>query len=392
MPNLATDPWIPVVTTAGVETVGLHRALTDRSIRDMTLDPLEYTGVLALLVQIHATGDAPGWLRGHADDLDHRQFGQDLDLRMQSERHRWLDEQELIPQRTQRMDWASTARTLLAIQAWDPAGIRGAATDDPDTTRGKRYPVGVGWAGPGRIMLAQAATLLEAIAANTPGDVDALAPSRRRVRCDWDGDTCIGITSTYALGPDIERPGPWGLRYEGKPLAYGADRRPWEVLDRLMTGRPAHLPASGRFRIIGVDWGPQRSTVVDALEDHLDIHADVDVEAAHHLIWGVWTTLWVLARNLRAALGAADPTPTTEQLLTIREVLDQPARAILAAAAPEWGPVHAHVTREAADAGRMSARAWRGDMTPPRAELIARRELRSLVMPSTGLDAQVAAG
>lgn len=47
----------------------------------------------------------------------------------------------------ERISAAEAARWLIHAHAFDPSGIRSAAVGDPETTNGKGYPIGPGWAG-----------------------------------------------------------------------------------------------------------------------------------------------------------------------------------------------------------------------------------------------------
>lgn len=376
--NVATDAWVPVATTHGTTTVGLRQAVTDPHILDLAAGGLEYTGLLALLV--HISPDPEGWFASH--DLDHQRFGQEPALPVRERATpRLLDEQALIPRPTRSLEWGDTMRLLLAIQAWDASGIRPAAADDPDGSGGRRYPAGVGWAGPGRIMLAQGATLQDTIRLNMPAPgARPLAPTRRRIRCTWEGTTCTSMVTTYALGGDIDRPGPWGITRDGKPMIWLADRPAWEVADQIIAGRPAHLPATGRFRIIGVDWGPQFSRLTDALDDTLTIAADVDLEATHLLITQVVGLLTLLARNLRAARGLTDPTPTPADRQHLREILDPQARALLAGREVDWQPIYQDITHQAEDASSTPG-VWTRHPNPAEAERYAAGRLYNLTHP-----------
>jgi hypothetical protein len=385
--NIAADPWIPVITRPGTTMVGLRQAVTDPDILDLAATPLEYTGLLALLVQ--AAPDLDGWCATH--DLDHERFGQDPDLPVRERATpRLLDEQALIPRPTRSLDWAETMRVLLTIQAWDAAGIRPGARDDPDGQSGRRYPAGVGWAGPGRIMLAQGTTLQDTIRLNTPTpQARPLAPTRRRIRCTWDDTTCTSMVATYALGGDIQRPGPWGLTRDGQPMIWLQDRPAWELVDEIVAGRPAHLPAAGRFRIIGVDWGPQFSRLDAVLDDTLTIADRIDLAATHTLIAEILSTLRGFVRNLRRARGLADATPAPSDRMHIREVLDAPARALLAGQEPDWEPVYQDITRQAEDAASVPG-VWKRHPTPAEAERYAAGHLHNLTHPErTTLDATV---
>lgn len=97
--NLATEPWIPVLTTQGMRTVALPEAFAPDVVAVATGDDLEDLAVSKMLLAVAIAADvestpAQDWVRAHVEDFDlfhpARPFGQNADMA------RFLDVEDVV--------------------------------------------------------------------------------------------------------------------------------------------------------------------------------------------------------------------------------------------------------------------------------------------------------
>lgn len=184
--NLLSEPWIPVTLTSGQSIeVSLNDAFERAAeVRRVSCDlPTQSFAILRVMLAIvhdaigfHSmdsilevadeglpTGRILDYLAGFADrfDLFHpeRPFFQVADLRTSKGDASGLEKliadvpngSQFLTVRAgrglQQITAADAARWLVHCQAFDPSGIRSAAVGDVETSGGKGYPIGPGWAG-----------------------------------------------------------------------------------------------------------------------------------------------------------------------------------------------------------------------------------------------------
>ncbi len=297
---------------------------------------------------------------------------------------------------------AEATRWLVHCHAYDPAGIKTGAVDDDRVHAGKGYSMGYpAWAGNLGIILAEGANLFDTLMLNLPlllakvddvpvweraalmpgvstdhpmptGPADLFTWPSRRVLLHVKGDRIVDvqISNGDRLGPQQQTGNePMTSWRKSKnqskgggdvymPVTHSPDRRVWQglaallvstdgaskrapVLDWLEKLRRAGVLPEDRtvfLRAVGIEYGPQASSIAGALDDGLQAHVaalidqalvQMAVDAAARAGTGV-VALVNLASNLAVAAGGEPERPRTETFEFGYSLLDRPYRTWLA--------------------------------------------------------------
>lgn len=225
---------------------------------------------------------------------------------------------------------AEAARWLIHCHAFDDAGIKTGAAGDPSAKGGKGYPTGFpAWCGNLGLVVLEGSTLAETILLNLPqhadrdsavwertvgpessrgrvpaGPADLFVWPNRRIRLHVVGREVVNAQISYGdtLTPynmhHLEAMSAWRLsdtqtKKQGRtvylPVEHSVDRQVWRglaallakdeqqigTLSRLAELRDAEsLPAELQigFHVVGVEYGPNRSSVASVVDDSLPAH------------------------------------------------------------------------------------------------------------------------